>query len=273
MESQSSLYYLLFIFLLFFSDHTHFSLLGEIYSSSFEEGQWKGNRVSYVAYFHEECYSGQDCSGLSGGGCLLLRCIQASARVAGNSPPHPSTYWALPNLFLLVSRENLPGQAHAHSHWAIPLFFPLWNSGWCFSTWGPQAYSWGFISSTKSFECSVFTFGSPRWPHQNQLLLHHIKPAFPFGLRSCSWQMNQCAISLKTNASPEFKERKMARELCGLTRWWTLQLLIFFPPNLQQYALAVKCSKNNKRILLNTFKNIFWLYLAECTIKLIDSLK
>lgn len=29
--------------------------------------------------------------------------------VAGNSPPHHSTYWALPNLFLLVSRENLPG--------------------------------------------------------------------------------------------------------------------------------------------------------------------
>lgn len=48
MESQSSLYYLLFIFLLFFSDHTHFSLLGEIYSSSLQEGQWKGNRVSYV---------------------------------------------------------------------------------------------------------------------------------------------------------------------------------------------------------------------------------
>lgn len=109
MESQSSLYYLLFIFLLFFSDHTHFSLLGEIYSSSFEEGQWKGNRVSYVVYFHKERYSGQDCSGLSGGGCLLLRGIEVSARVAGNSPPHHSTYWALPNLFLLVSRENLPG--------------------------------------------------------------------------------------------------------------------------------------------------------------------
>ena len=115
-------------------------------------------------------------------------------------------------------------RAHAHSHWAIPLFFPLWNSGWCFSTWGPQAYSWRVMSSTKSFGCSVFTFGSPRWPHQNQLPLHHVKPAFPFRLRSCSWLMNQCAIALKTNASPEFKERKMARELCGLARWWSLQL-------------------------------------------------
>lgn len=92
---------------------------------------------------------------------------------------------------------------------------------------------------------------SPRWPHQNHLLLHHIKPAFPFGLRSCSWQMNQCAISLKTNASPEFKDGK---RIVRSYKMMDFAALIFFPPNLQQYALAVKCSKNNKRISLNTIK-------------------
>lgn len=163
------------------------------------------------------CYSGQDCDQLSGGGCLLLRCVGGVCTCGWKLTPTSFHLLGASQAVSAGQQRESPGLMHIATEQSF--FFPLWNSGWCFSTWGPQAYSWGVMSSTKSFECSVFTFGSPRWPHQNQLPLHHVKPAFPFGLRSCSWQMNQCAISLKTNASPEFKERKMARELCGLTRW------------------------------------------------------
>ena len=128
-------------------------------------------------------------------------------------------YWAFPKLFL-------PGESPRPMDIDTEQFlfsFPYGILAGA-SPLGVHRHIPGGLSSAKSFECSGFTFGSHRWPHQNQLPLHHIKSVFPLGLRSCSWQMNQCAISLKANASPEFKERKMARELCDLTRWWTLQL-------------------------------------------------
>jgi len=55
---------------------------------------------------------------------------------------------------------------------------------------------------------------------------------------------------------------RVQREKDGKRIVWSYKMIdfaavIFFPSNLQQYALAVKCSKNNKRISLNTLKNIF----------------
>lgn len=142
-----------------------------------------------------------------------------SARVAGNSPPHPSTYWAFPKLFL-------PGESPR------PMDVDTEQSLFSFpdgilagaSPLGVHRHIPGGLWVLPKALNVLFSLLDRIDDHQNQLPLHHIKPAFPFGLRSCSWQMNQCAISLKANASPEFKERKMARELCDLTRWWTLQL-------------------------------------------------
>ena len=69
MESQSSLYYLLFIFLLFFFRPYSF------------QPSWGNLQLKSPGRTVERqpcilcCYSGQDCVQLSGGGCLLLRCI------------------------------------------------------------------------------------------------------------------------------------------------------------------------------------------------------
>lgn len=47
---------------------------------------------------------------------------------------------------------------------------------------------------------------------------YNFKRVFPFGSKSCSRLMNQCAVASKTNILPEFKRRKTAGESCGPRR-------------------------------------------------------